>query len=120
MKKNFTTNEKNILENVVKSISPAYSVEFNKAGNLTVRRVGYDVWWTLYRSKVNNCKLVWRRLWKDYCGCYRSHLLNCRGRKTMKSSYGNWTYNTWDGVNAHATMETFEEAMKYAAKYFTK
>ena len=120
MKMNFTTNEKHILENVVKSISPAYSVEFNKAGNLTVRRVGYDVWWTLYRSKVNNGKLVWRRLWKDYWGCYRSHLLNCRGRKTMKSSYGNWTYNTWNGVNAHAAMETFEEAMKYAAKYFTK
>ena len=119
MKKNFTTNEKNILENVLKSISHNYSVEFNKAGNLTVRDMKSSHWWTLYRSDVNNGMLVWRRLWKDDWGCYRSHLLNCRGRKTMKSSYGNWTYKSWDGVNAHAGMATFGEAVDYAKKYFS-
>jgi hypothetical protein len=119
MKKNFTNNEKNILESVVKSISPVFTVEFNKAGNLTVRNSGTDVWWTLYRSDVNNGKLVWRRLWKDYWGGYRSHLLNCRGRKTMKSSYGTWTYKSWDGVNAHAVMDSFLEAMTYAKTYFS-
>ena len=118
MKKNFTINEKNVLENIVKSISPLYSVEFNKAGNLTVRHPYRLVWWTLYRSNVNNGKLVWRRLWKDDWGYYRSHLLNCRGRKTETCKYG--TYRSWDGVNAHAGMETFEEAMNYAAKYFNR
>ena len=120
MKKNFTNEEKNILENVVKSISPAFTVEFNKAGNLTVRNPKTNTWWTLYRSDVNNGKLVWRRLWADIWGCYRSHLLNCRGRKTMKSSYGDWTYKSWDGVNAHATMDSFGEAMDYANYYFSK
>ena len=117
MKKNFTINEKNILENVVKSVSPEFTVEFNKAGNLTVRNQKPNTWWTLYRSDVNNGKLVWRRLWKDGWGCYRSHLLNCHGRKTAENIYGK--YKTWDGVNAHATMETFGEAMEYAMKYFS-
>ena len=120
MNKNFTINEKNILESVVKSISSEFTVEFSKTGNLTVRNTKSSCWWTLYRSDVNNGKLVWRRLWKDYWGYYRAHLLNCRGRKTMKSSYGDWTYKSWDGVNVHATMDSFMEAMEYAKKYFSK
>ena len=118
MKKNFTINEKNILEAIVKTISPSFSVEYNKAGNLTVYHPKSKAWWTLYRSNVNNGKLVWRRLWTDNWGCYRSHLLNCRGRKTVDGKYGK--YNTWDGVNAHAGMNTFAEAMEYAKKYFSK
>lgn len=118
MKKNFTNNEKNILENVVKSISPAYTVEFNRAGNLTVRNNKCSTWWTLYRSDVNNGKFVWRALWKDSWGDYRAYLLNCRGRKTVRKSWGD--DRSWDGVNAHATMETFAEAVDYAKTYFSK
>ena len=115
-KENFTENEKNGLETLLNSISPDYTVEFNKAGNLTVRKAGYDEWWTLYHSEVNNNGYVWRRLWKDWCGGYRSHLLNCHGRKTVVAN--NYVYKTWDGVNAHAVVYTFDEVIEYAKKYF--
>ena len=118
-KKNFTDEEKNVLEAIVRNISNEYRVEFNKCGNLSIYRDDSPrIWWTLYRTPVNNGKLVWRRLWRDDWGCYRAHLLNVRGRKIFENKYGKRL--GWDGVNAHASMDTFEEAIEYAIKYFTK
>lgn len=119
MKKNFTNEEKAALESIIRNISNEYSVEFNKCGNISIYRDDNPRrWWTLYRMPVNNGKLVWRKLWRDYWGCYRAHLLNVRGRETHECEYGK--YQTWNGVNVHAGMDTFDEALEYAVRYFTK